>query len=70
LVKVVVTGANSGVALAILRCEPTLEATKTLVAAVRSDRAAEENRRRLGVSNDVIRISYDDPARVSGDRPL
>jgi len=63
-VKVVITGANSAVGLAILRCGRTHGTTTTLVGAVRSDRAAEEIRRRLGVANGVIRIAYDDPGSL------
>ena len=59
--KVVITGANSAVGLAILRCGQAQWATITLVAAVRSDRAAEQIRRHLGVVNGIVRISYDDP---------
>lgn len=59
-VKVVITGANSAVGLAILRCGAAQEAGGTLVAAVRSDRAAEELRR-LGSTNGSVRIAYDDP---------
>jgi uncharacterized protein YbjT (DUF2867 family) len=64
-VKVVITGANSAVGLAILRCGPTLGATTTLVGAVRSDRAADEIRRHLGVVNAAVRISYDDPGSLA-----
>jgi NAD(P)-dependent dehydrogenase (short-subunit alcohol dehydrogenase family) len=54
-VKVVITGANSAVGLAILRCGPTHGATTTLVGALRLDRAAEEIRRRLAIANGVGR---------------
>jgi uncharacterized protein YbjT (DUF2867 family) len=60
--KIVITGANSAVGRAILRCGPKLGATtNTLVAAVRSDRAAEQIRSETGSAGGVVRISYDDP---------
>lgn len=62
--KVVITGANSAVGLAILRCGRTLGATTTLVGAVRSDRALDEIRRHLGAVNGAVRISYDDPGSL------
>jgi uncharacterized protein YbjT (DUF2867 family) len=68
--KVVITGANSAVGQAILRCAAVLgvpqgAAPNTFVAAVRSDRAAEEVRRLLGNGNSVVRISYQDPSSLS-----
>src|ERR1700722_15229538 len=64
--KVVVTGANSAVGQAILRCSAReLTATPvTFVAGVRSERAAEEVRPLLGTANSLARISYDDPASL------
>lgn len=63
--KVVVTGANSAVGRAILRCGPKVVVTPTsFVAAVRSDRAAEQIRSQLNNSSDLVRISYDDPASL------
>lgn len=63
--KVVVTGANSAVGRAILRCGPKIEVTPTtFVAAVRSDRAAEQIRSEVGNISDLVRISYDDPASL------
>src|ERR1700739_232111 len=63
--KVVVTGANSAVGRAILKCGPKVAVTPTtFVAAVRSDRAAEQIRPQLNSSNDLIRISYDGPASL------
>ena len=63
--KVVVTGANSAVGRAILRCGPKVAVTPTtFVAAVRSDRAAEQIRSELNTSNDLVRISYNDPASL------
>ena len=60
--KIVITGANSAVGRAILRCGPKLDAAaNTLVAAVRSDRAAEQIRSETGNASGVVRISYDDP---------
>jgi len=64
-VKVVITGANSAVGQAILRCGPKQGATpNTFVAAVRSDRAAEQIRSQLSNGNAVVRISYDDDASL------
>jgi uncharacterized protein YbjT (DUF2867 family) len=64
--KVVVTGANSAVGRAILRCGPKVAVTATtFVAAVRSDRAAEQIQLQLNNSNDLVRISYDDPASLN-----
>jgi uncharacterized protein YbjT (DUF2867 family) len=63
--KVVVTGANSSVGLAILRCGTKQGALpNTFVAAVRSDRAAEQIRSQLTNTNGVVRISYDDPGSL------
>ena len=63
--KIIITGANSAVGQAILRCGPKHEvATNTLVAAVRSARAAEQIRSQAGSANGVVRISYDDPASL------
>jgi uncharacterized protein YbjT (DUF2867 family) len=62
--KVAVTGANSAVGRAILRWGPKLAVTATsFVAAVRSDRAAEQIRSQLG-ANPIVRIAYDDPASL------
>jgi uncharacterized protein YbjT (DUF2867 family) len=64
--KVVITGANSAVGQAILRCIPEQASTPiAFVAAVRSDRAAEEIRPLLFGKNTLARISYDDPASLS-----
>jgi len=63
--KVVITGANSAVGQAILRCGLTQGTEgKTLVAAVRSERAAEQIVPLLGTRNTVARISYDNPASL------
>src|ERR1700680_2255077 len=63
--KIVITGANSAVGQAILRCGPKHEATtNTFVAAVRSARAAEQIRAETGNANGGVRISYDDPASL------
>jgi uncharacterized protein YbjT (DUF2867 family) len=63
--KIVITGANSAVGKAILRCGPKHEgATNTFVAAVRSTRAAEQIRSEVGDAIGVIQISYDDPASL------
>ncbi len=57
--KVVITGANSAVGQAILRCGTKQECT--FVAAVRSDRAADQVRSK---ASSVVRISYDDPSTL------
>ena len=63
--KVVITGANSAVGQAILRCGSKQTVTpNTFVAAVRSARAAEQIRPLLGDSNDLVQISYDDPSSL------
>src|SRR5437879_13822111 len=63
--KVVITGANSAVGQAILRCAAAQEAPPTtFLAAVRSDRAAEQIRSGPGDANRVVRISYDDPGSL------
>ena len=62
--KVVITGANSAVGQAILRCGPKrADARDTFVAAVRSVRAAEQLRSLLGSAGGVVQISYEDPAQ-------
>jgi NADH dehydrogenase len=63
--KIVITGANSAVGQAILRCGPKHNATtNTFVAAVRSARAAEQIRSENGDAVGVVRISYEDPASL------
>lgn len=63
--KIVITGANSAVGQAILRCGPKHEVpTNTFVAAVRSARAAEQIRSETGDADGVVRISYDDPGSL------
>ncbi|HVA94925.1 MAG TPA: NAD(P)H-binding protein [Candidatus Dormibacteraeota bacterium] len=63
--KVVITGANSAVGQAILRCGPEHGgAATTFVAAVRSARAAEQIRSQLGDANSVVQISYEDPGSL------
>ena len=60
--KIVITGANGAVGQAILRCGSEEEAPpNVLVAAVRSDRAADEIRPLLGEGSSAVLISYDDP---------
>lgn len=60
--KLVITGANSAVGQAILRCGAAEPGTPfTFVAAVRSERAAEQIRPWLGDTNHLVRISYDYP---------
>jgi len=63
--RVVITGANSAVGLAILRCGMKYAATPTtFVAAVRSDRAAAQIRSQLGEANNIVLISYDEPGTL------
>jgi len=63
--KIVITGANSAVGQAILRCGPKQEgAANTFVAAVRSARAAEQIHSQSGDANGVARISYEDPSSL------
>jgi len=63
--RVVITGANSAVGQAILRCRPKQEvAATTFVAAVRSSRAAEQIRSLLGGDDRVVQISYDEPSSL------
>src|ERR1700758_3517857 len=60
--KVVVPGAISAVGQAILRCgSPQVANPVTFVAAVRSQRAADQIRSQVSSPNEVIRISYEDP---------
>jgi uncharacterized protein YbjT (DUF2867 family) len=74
LMKVVITGANSAIGQAILRCAaapgvpgaaPQMTTPNAFVAAVRSDRAAEQVRRLLGSGGGVVRVSYEDPGSLS-----
>jgi uncharacterized protein YbjT (DUF2867 family) len=61
--KVIITGANSAVGQAILRCGSKDAAMpNTFIATVRSQRAAEEIRSQLGDAQNAVRVSYDDPA--------
>jgi len=63
--KVVVTGANSAAGRAILRCGPQVAVTPTtFLAAVRSERAAEEIRSQLKDFSNIVRISYEEPASL------
>jgi uncharacterized protein YbjT (DUF2867 family) len=63
--KVVVTGANSAVGRAILRCGPRVgDAANSFVAAVRSQRAAEQVRSQVTNANDIVHISYNDPGSL------
>ena len=63
--NVVITGANSAVGQAILRCGPKQkDSPNTFVAAVRSARAAEQIRPQLTNGTAVALISYDDPASL------
>ena len=62
--KIVITGANSAVGQAILRCGPKLDASNTYIAAVRSARAAEQIRSKQRNGNEVVQISYEDPASL------
>jgi uncharacterized protein YbjT (DUF2867 family) len=63
--SVAITGANSAVGQAILRWVAAHPETPiTYVAAVRSERAADEIRRLIGAPNRLLRIAYDDPASL------
>ncbi len=63
--KIVITGANSASGRAILRCAAEAGvAPNALVAAVRSERAADEIRPLLGEGSSLAKISYDDPSRL------
>lgn len=61
--KIVITGANSAVGQAILR-RGAESAGPTLVAAVRSARAADEIRPLLGQESSAVQISYSDPGSL------
>lgn len=60
--RTIITAANSASGQAILRCAS--EHTGPLIAAVRSDRAADAIRPLLANGSSVVRISYDDPASL------
>jgi uncharacterized protein YbjT (DUF2867 family) len=63
--RIVVTGANSATGQAILRCASENGAAPTsLIAAVRSERAAAEIQPLLGDGRTAVRISYDDPTSL------
>jgi uncharacterized protein YbjT (DUF2867 family) len=62
--KIVITGANSATGQAILRCASEQAAPIALVAAVRSERAAEEIRALLGERSSAVQISYNDPSSL------
>src|SRR6202030_971863 len=63
--RIVITGANSATGQAILRCAPDAGvAPDALVAAVRSDRAADEIRLLLGEGSSLVQVSYDDPSSL------
>jgi uncharacterized protein YbjT (DUF2867 family) len=63
--KIVITGANSATGQAILRCASQNGTTpNALVAAVRSERAADEIRPLLGEGKTAVRISYEDPGNL------
>jgi uncharacterized protein YbjT (DUF2867 family) len=63
--RIVITGANSATGQAILRCAPLAGvAPNALVAAVRSDRAADEIRPLLGEASSLAKVSYDDPSSL------
>ena len=63
--RIVITGANSATGQAILRCGPENGAApKAMVAAVRSERAADEVRTLLRDGSSTARISYDDPGSL------
>src|SRR5690349_15791888 len=63
--KIIVTGANSASGQAILRCAPGAGvAPDALVAAVRSDRAADEIHPLLGAGSSLAKVSYDDASSL------
>ncbi len=63
--QIAISGANSAVGQAILRCgSEQAEASNALIAVVRSDRAAEQIAPLLDTRCRVARISYDDPASL------
>ena len=63
--RIVITGANSATGQAILRCaSENGAAPNALVAAVRSEQAADQIRTLLGASSSAVRISYDDPGSL------
>ncbi len=62
--RIVITGANSASGQAILRCAAQAGVTSNLVAAVRSERAADEIRPLLGEGSSLAKISYDDPGSL------
>jgi uncharacterized protein YbjT (DUF2867 family) len=63
--RIVITGANSALGRAILRCRTQPGAPPNeLVAAVRSERAANEIRPLLGEGSSAVQISYDDPGSL------
>jgi uncharacterized protein YbjT (DUF2867 family) len=63
--RIVITGANSATGQAILRCaSENGAAANGLVAAVRSERAADQIRTLLGERSGTVRISYDDPGSL------
>jgi uncharacterized protein YbjT (DUF2867 family) len=63
--RIVITGANSASGKAILRCAPAAGVRpNALVAAVRSDLAADEIRPLLGEGSSLAIVSYDDPSSL------
>jgi uncharacterized protein YbjT (DUF2867 family) len=63
--RIVITGANSASGQAILRCAAEAGvAPNALVAAVRSERAADEIRPLLAEGSSLAKISYDDPSSL------
>ncbi len=63
--RIVITGANSALGQAILRGRPEPGAPPNeLVAAVRSERAADQIRPLLGQGSSAVQISYDDPGSL------
>jgi uncharacterized protein YbjT (DUF2867 family) len=63
--RIVITGANSATGQAILRCgSENAPEPNELVAAVRSERAADQIRMLLGERGSTVRISYDDPGSL------
>jgi uncharacterized protein YbjT (DUF2867 family) len=64
-VRIVITGANSALGRAILRCRSQPGAPPNeLIAAVRSERAASEIKPLLGEGSSAVQISYHDPGSL------
>ncbi len=68
--KVIITGANSAVGQAILRWGSKHAALpNTFIAAVRSQRAAQQIRSQLGDTQGAVQVSYDEPDSLGRSFP-